>query len=122
VEVAASTAVAAAATASAAAFFACFASPYHFPSPEDYETWLLRANFRLRRAELIPKVMLHAGREAFFGWLRTTWFPYTDRLPAERAGAFLGDVVDAYTAVHPPDSNGVINLRMVRLEVEAEVA
>jgi len=34
--------------------------------------------------------MQQTGREAFLGWLRTTWFPYTDRLPVELGGAFLG--------------------------------
>ena len=29
------------------------------------------------------KDMPHAGRDAFLGWLRTTWFAYTDRLPTE---------------------------------------
>jgi trans-aconitate 2-methyltransferase len=99
-----------------------FTSPYHFACPEDYEEWLPRAGFRVRRAELLPKVMRHADREAFLGWLRTTWFPYTDRLPAELRDAFLGDVAAAYTAAHAPDSAGVVHLRMVRLEVEAEVA
>jgi len=32
------------------------------------------------RAELLAKDMQQTGREAFLGWLRTTWFPYTDRL------------------------------------------
>jgi hypothetical protein len=35
----------------------------------------------------------------FLGWLRTTWFPYTDRLGVELGGAFLDDVAAAYTAV-----------------------
>ena len=102
--------------------FSGFASPYHFAGPEDYEAWLPRAGFRVRRAELIPKVMRHADREAFLGWLRTTWFPYTDRLPEELREAFLDDVADAYIAAHPPDADGAIHLRMVRLEVEASVA
>ena len=60
--------------------------------------------------------------QAFLGWLRTTWFPYTDRLPAELRDAFLDDVAAAYAAAHPPDADGVIRVRMVRLEVEATVA
>ena len=102
--------------------FAGFAPPYHFHSPEDYEAWLPRARFRVARAELLTKDMQHAGREAFLGWLRTTWFAYTDRLPAELRDAFLHDVAAAYTAVLPPDAQGVIHVRMVRLEVEASVA
>jgi len=71
------------------------------------------------RAEFFPKDMRHADHEAFLGWLRTTWFPYTDRLPAERRDAFLAEVAAAYTTACPPDAEGVIHVRMVRLEVEA---
>jgi trans-aconitate 2-methyltransferase len=99
-----------------------FASPYHFAAPEDYEKWLPRAGFRVRRAELLPKVMRHADRDAFLGWLRTTWFPYADRLPAGFRDAFLSDLADAYIAAHLPDADGAIHLRMVRLEVEAGVS
>jgi trans-aconitate 2-methyltransferase len=102
-------------------FFDGFTSPYHFAGPEDYEEWLPRAGFCVARAELLPKIMKHAGPEAFLGWLRTTWFPYADRLPAELRDAFLGDVAAAYVAAYPPGSDGVIHLRMVRLEVEAVV-
>ena len=74
------------------------------------------------RSSSLTKDRQHAGREAFLGWLRTTWFAYTDRLPAELRDAFLHDVAAAYTAVLPPDAQGVIHVRMVRLEVEASVA
>ena len=103
-------------------YFTDFPSPYHFHTPEDYEVWLPRAGFRVARADLFTKDMPHAGRGAFLGWLRTTWFAYTDRLPAELRDAFCDDVADAYTAVRPPDSEGVIHVKMMRLEVEAEVA
>jgi trans-aconitate methyltransferase len=102
-------------------FFDGFIPPYHFYSPEEYEEWLPCAGFCVARAELIPKDMRHAHHQAFLGWLRTTWFPYTDRLPAELRDAFLGDVASAYAAAHPPDAEGAIRVRMVRLEVEARV-
>ncbi|HEY5506001.1 MAG TPA: methyltransferase domain-containing protein, partial [Coriobacteriia bacterium] len=103
-------------------FFADFASPYHFAGPEDYEAWLPRAGFRVARAELFTKDMPHADRDAFLGWLRTTWFGYTDRLPARLRDAFLDDVAAAYTAERPPDAEGVFHVRMMRLEVEASVS
>jgi trans-aconitate 2-methyltransferase len=103
-------------------YFADFPSPYHFHTPEDYEVWLPRAGFRVARAHLFTKDMPHAGRGAFLGWLRTTWFSYTDRLPAELRGAFCDEVADAYTSARPPDAEGVIHVKMMRLEVEAEVA
>jgi len=102
--------------------FVGFALPCHFYGPEDYEAWLPRAGFSVARAELMVKDMRHAGRGAFVGWLRTTWFPYTDRLLADHRDDFLDDVAATYAAEHPPDADGVIHVRMVRLEVEATVA
>jgi trans-aconitate 2-methyltransferase len=102
--------------------FRGFSSPYRFCGPDDYDAWLPRAGFRVTRAVLVDKDMQHAEDEAFRGWLRTTWFPYMDRLPEERRGDFLDELAAAYSAAHPADDQGVIHVRMVRLEVEAEVA
>lgn len=99
--------------------FAGFTPPYAFYGPEEYERWLPEAGFHLLRAELVPKEMRHKGEAQFMGWLRTTWFPYSDRLPEGERDAFFDDVLAAYTAVFPPDADGVIHVKMVRLEVEA---
>ena len=103
-------------------FFAGFQAPYHFHGTEEYERWLPQGGFRPRRIELIAKVMQHPGREGLKGWLRTTWFPYTDRLPAELREEFLEELVAAYLLVRPLDAAGNTQVRMVRLEVEAAVS
>jgi len=59
------------------------------------------------------------GAQRFKGWLRTTWFPYTDRLPVELRDAFLAEVVETYTMANPFDALGRTHVKMVRLEVEA---
>ncbi|MGD0819255.1 MAG: methyltransferase domain-containing protein [Desulfomonilia bacterium] len=99
-------------------YYKDFTPPYHFYGPEEYEAWLLESGFRSVRVELVPKDMQH-GAEGFKGWLRTTWFPYTDRLPVELRDAFLAEVVETYTAVNPFDALGHTHVKMVRLEVEA---
>jgi trans-aconitate 2-methyltransferase len=99
--------------------FEGFAAPYHFYGAEDYARWLCECGFRPLRVELIPKDMRHAGADGLLGWLRTTWFPYTDRLPAGGRDEFLAAVVEAYLAAHPPDASGGTHVAMVRLEVEA---
>jgi len=96
-----------------------FTPPYRFCGPEEYEKWLLEGGFRPLRVELVPKDMQHHGIEGLLGWLRTTWFPYTVRLPVELRDAFLADVAETYTAAHPVDVLGNIHVNMVRLEVEA---
>lgn len=96
-----------------------FAFPYGFFGPEDYRSWLSEAGLIARRVELIPRDMVHAGREALAGWIRTTWLPYTEHVPAELRLAFIEEIVDRYVATNPPDSAGRIHLQMVRLEAEA---
>lgn len=96
-----------------------FAFPYYFLKPEVYARWLPEYGFELKRAELFPKDMRHQGQEGLKGWFRTTWFPYTDRLPSERRDAFVDAVVDGYLAAHPLDAEGKTHVEMVRLEIEA---
>jgi trans-aconitate 2-methyltransferase len=100
-------------------YYEGFTPPYHFYGPEEYEAWLPEGGFRPIRVELVPKDMQHNGTQGFKGWLRTTWFPYTDPLPIELHDAFLTDVVETYTALHPIDTLGYTHVKMVRLEVEA---
>jgi trans-aconitate methyltransferase len=100
-------------------YFDDFSQPHHFYGPEEYEAWLSQSGFRAVRVELIPKDMQHQGKEGLRGWLRTTWFPYTDRLPADLRAVFIDEVVDAYTEHHPVDPLGKTHVKMVRLEVEA---
>ena len=72
-----------------------------------------------RRVQLIGKDMVHAGTQGLAGWIRTTWLPYTERVPAERRDAFVAEIIDRYLARRPLDADGNVHLEMVRLEVEA---
>lgn len=101
-------------------YFAGFAAPYSFYGPDDYEVWLIQEGFQIDRVELIPKEMVHTV-DGFKGWLRTTWFPYTDRLPEALRERFLDELVAAYSAGWPLDADGNVHVQMVRLEVAAVV-
>ncbi len=101
-------------------YFAGFTDPYSFYGPDDYEVWLIQEGFRADRIELIPKEMVHSV-DGFKGWLRTTWFPYTDCLPVELREWFLDELTDAYIADRPLDATGNVTVQMVRLEVAAAV-
>ena len=100
-------------------YFQGFGFPYGFYGPDEYREWLREARLQARRVELIPKDAAHKGREGFEGWFRTTWLPYTQRVPEERQEAFIAEVVDEYLENHPPDKQGMVHVKMVRLEVEA---
>lgn len=100
-------------------FFDGFEFPYGFHEPETYTKWLREAMLKPVRVVLIEKDMAHADRDGMAGWIRTTWLPYTNRLPSERRSEFIEHIVETYLAKHPPDPDGTLHVGMVRLEVEA---
>ena len=102
-----------------APFFLDFGFPYGFFGPSEYGPWLAQAGLTPLRVELFEKDMRHKGTDGFAGWINTTWLPYLERIPADRKEAFVRALVETYVREHPPDAEGRIHVRMVRLEVEA---
>jgi trans-aconitate methyltransferase len=93
--------------------------PYSFHGPEEYHGWLEQAGLRARRVQLLPKRMRQRGAEGLAGWVRTTWLPYTQAVPAERREELVSRIVERYLRDHPAGADGVVTVEMVRLEVEA---
>jgi trans-aconitate methyltransferase len=102
-------------------YFEGFTPPYHFFSSDDYRPWLVEKGFQPVRVELIPKDMEQRGIDGLLGWLRTTWFPYTDCLPIQLREDFLKEVAATFARTRPADESGNLHVKMVRLEVEASV-
>jgi trans-aconitate methyltransferase len=100
-------------------FFRRMERPYFFHLPEDYKKWLPRFGFKLLGMHLSPKDAIYNGRNDFAAWLRTTWLPYTQRVPWNLREEFVAAVTDRYIAKHPPDDDGRVHVRMVRLEIDA---
>ena len=100
-------------------YFNEFDFPFYFPETNEYKALLLDYGFTLNRIELIPKKMEHAGVEALKGWIRTTWLPYIERIPEEERERFIDIVSKKYIERYPSNSKGIINVQMIRLEVEA---
>ena len=100
-------------------FFDGFTFPYGFYGPEEYALWMREAGLLPGRIELIPKDMVHADRASFEGWVRTTWLPYTQRVPENKRKGFLAQFADSYIASNGADPEGAVHVKMVRLEVEA---
>ena len=101
-------------------YFNGFTFYYGFYGTEEYHQWLEETQLQSVRVEMIPKNAAHQNREAFEGWIRTTWLPWTQRVPVEKREHFIKQLADAYLEQHPADTQGVIHVRMVRLEVEAQ--
>jgi trans-aconitate methyltransferase len=101
-------------------FFRKMEKPYFFHSPEHYEKWLPQFGFKTIGIRLVPKNAVYTGRDSFAAWLRTTWLPYTQRVPENLREEFIAAVADRYLAEHPPDADGKVHVKMMRLEIEAE--
>lgn len=100
-------------------YFRRLETPYFFYSPEEYLEWLPHFEFDSADVQLASRDAVHEGREGFAAWLRTTWLPYTQRVPGELREEFIAGVVNRYVAKHPPDDAGRVHVRMVRLEIDA---
>jgi hypothetical protein len=100
-------------------FFRRLEKPYFFYRPDSYEKWLPRFGFKSRTVKLSPKDAVYQGRDRFAAGFRTTWLPYTQRVPDNLREEFIAAVTDRYIARHPPDADGRVHVRMMRLEIDA---
>ena len=100
-------------------YFADFAFPYTFLGVEEYQFLLKESGFTVKRVELIPKDMTHAGKAGLAGWIRTTWLPYTGRIPSEQRDEFIEEVCSTYLNRVPLGPDRLAHVAMVMIEVEA---
>ena len=100
-------------------YFKNFTFPYGFYGPEEYTPWLREAGFKPERVELFPKIMKLQGKDGLAGWIRTTWLPFTERVPPSLRESFMNEIVERYIAAFPLDENGEAHVKMARLEVQA---
>ena len=100
-------------------FFRKLETPYFFHAPGDYQKWLPKYGFAPRHIGLAPKDAAYDGLDKFAAWFRTTWLPYTQRVPEALRDEFVAAVAARYIARHPPDAENKIHVRMVRLEIDA---
>jgi trans-aconitate 2-methyltransferase len=100
-------------------YFVGFAFPYGFFSADEYKALLNEVGLTPLRVEMFPRDMKHVGADGLAGWIRTTWLPYTERLPIEKRDLFVREIASRYLRNHPAGADGVVHLGMMRLEVEA---
>jgi len=101
-------------------YFDDFSFPYAFLGSQEYRQLLLDVDLKPIRVVLLPKDMTFPSAEGMAGWIRTTWLPFTERVPVEKRDIFVKEIISRYLAEYPVDVDGVIHLGMVRLEVEAQ--
>jgi trans-aconitate methyltransferase len=103
-----------------AQYFTEFEFPYNFVGIDETQVLLKESGFSINRVELIPKDMTHDGKSGLEGWIRTTWLPYTERIPKEKREAFIEAVASSYLDKVPLGADGKAHVAMVLIEVEAE--
>jgi len=101
-------------------FFRGMPLPYFFYAPVAYEKWLPKYGFKITTLKLAPKAATYACADGLATWLRTTWLPFTQRVPENQREEFIAAVTARYVAKHPADATGQVHVRMVRLEIAAE--
>lgn len=100
-------------------FFQPLTRPYFFYPQSAYEAWLPAAGFRRDRLELATINTWYDGADGLATWLRVTWLPYVQRVPANLREEFIAAVTRRYLASHPADAQGRVQVRMMRLEIAA---
>jgi trans-aconitate 2-methyltransferase len=103
-----------------AGFFKGFSVPYTFYDDREYMMLLNSAGFKVNRVELIPKQMMHNGREGLAAWIRTTWLPYIRCVTENLKTDFIYEIVDTYLTIEGLNVSDIVPVEMVRLEFEAE--
>jgi trans-aconitate methyltransferase len=102
-------------------YFHGFSFRYSFNDVETDRRYLEQAGLRPIRLALAPKDMTHQGPAGLASWVRTTWLPFTQRLPFDQQAHFIDAFVQAYLVKHPLDEQGRAHVPMVRLELEATI-
>ncbi|WP_414468803.1 class I SAM-dependent methyltransferase [Methanobacterium sp. ACI-7] len=99
--------------------FEGFDFKFGFYGKDEYEKWLIESGLKANRVELINKNMAKKDKDDLKAWIRTTWLPYTERVPEKLRDQFIDELASKYIEKYPEDNKGKINVKMVRLEVEA---
>ncbi|MBP7826645.1 MAG: methyltransferase domain-containing protein [Verrucomicrobia bacterium] len=99
-------------------FFRKLTRPYFFYDPSAYARWLPDQGLTMRAVRVTHTEAVFPERAALAGWFRTTWLPYTQRVTPAAREDFITAVLNHYLTQHPPNADGQIRVKMVRLEID----
>jgi trans-aconitate methyltransferase len=102
-----------------APYFRGFDNPYFFAGIGEYYALLKNAGLKVVSVKLIPKTAEYDGVEGFKGWIRTTWMPYTNRVPVLMREDFINEAAITYINRFRHAENGKVLMDMQRLQAEA---
>jgi trans-aconitate methyltransferase len=99
-------------------YFLDFPFPWNFYGVDEYRAWILESGLYPISVELFLRDMTHKDKQGLYGWIKTTWLPWLERIPKERQADFINEILNEYVKSYPPDAGGLIHLTLVRLLVE----
>lgn len=100
-------------------YFKEFEFPYYFYSAGEYREFFSQTDFKNIKIELVEKDMQHKDKDSMIGWIRTTWLPYTQRIPEEKREIFIEELFNEFSKNFPADKDGTFHAKAKRLIVEA---
>ncbi len=86
---------------------------------DEYKDMLEKVGLAANLVQEIPTELIFSGKEAFKGLVRTTWFSYTNNVPENLREELVEDLTNLYLEMIPPDTDGLVHMPMIKLEVEA---
>jgi len=99
-------------------YFTGYKFPYRFYDTDEYAKLIKETGLTANRIQLIPMDMVHGSKDELAGWFRTTWHPYSEKIPVHCRDEFINEVITTYLQKYPPEKDGQTHVNMVRLEVE----
>lgn len=104
-----------------ARYFEGFEFQYGYYGIKEYKKWLQETGFIEKRVELINKDNELEGKYGLDQWIKLAFSPYVQRIPEESQTNFIDEIATDYIRRFPLDGNGLCHIKMIRLEVEANL-
>ncbi|WP_019504465.1 hypothetical protein [Pleurocapsa sp. PCC 7319] len=98
-------------------YFSKFHNPQFLYGLQDYQIWLQKSGFEIKRLELVPQDMTR--KEGLADWIRTIWMSFTKSVSENKRDNSIPQFVNLYLEKNPSAPKGSTHISMVRLEVDS---
>ena len=85
---------------------------------QDYQIWLQKSGFEIKRLELVPQDITR--KEGLADWIRTTWMSIIKSVSENKRDNSITQIINLYLEKNPSAPKGSTHMSMVRLEVGSD--
>jgi trans-aconitate 2-methyltransferase len=100
-------------------YFLGFSNPYGTYGPEEYHSWLALAGLEEVKVEMTIEEMVLPGRAGLEGFIRTTWLPIIEQVPAELRQHLIWEISERHLR-NNPSRDDMVRVNISVLLVEAK--